>query len=100
MTTPPARKLTTSFRVGYRSRCIISLDLAELDAEEPPIATCRWSPRVPRKLSEREMADYRRGRNAFAAEVARLSRSRIVVADVNTRRLDIIEPSEAPAWAN
>jgi hypothetical protein len=100
MTTPPARKLTTSIRVGCRFRCIISLDLAELDAEEAPIATCRWAPRVPKKLSEREMADYRRGRNAFVAEVARLSHSRIVVGDLTTGHIALIEPSEASARAN
>ena len=33
---------------------------------------CEWEPSTPKRLNDREMRDYRRGRDAALSEVARL----------------------------
>ncbi|MFO1129152.1 MAG: hypothetical protein U1E66_12050 [Rhodospirillales bacterium] len=40
-----------------------------------------WEPDVPKRMNEREMQDYRRGRDAAMAEVARLIGGRVVVVE-------------------
>lgn len=56
-------KLSTVFRVGVR-RCSMTYSAAGLAAE--------WEPDVPtQRLTKSELRDYRRGRDAFVAEIAR-----------------------------
>jgi hypothetical protein len=93
--------LISTFRVGYRYRCTVSLDLANLEVGGPFVLTCQWTPRPPKKLSERETADYRRARDALLGELARLNNWNVLLAEVGTGKMDVIEPStEAPRCSN
>lgn len=63
--------IETTFRVGRRWKVTMALPdrlphgVLEIDAV--------WDPAAPaRRLNKRELADYRRGRDAFLAEAARL----------------------------
>jgi hypothetical protein len=56
--------ISTTFRVGKSYRCDMRFDSTRgLLAE--------WTPDTPKRLTEAEAADYRRGRDAFLAEIAR-----------------------------
>jgi len=59
-------KMSSTFRVGKRWTCTMTADLA---AWPSPVG-CEWSPDLPRRLKQHELQDYRRGRDAFAAELA------------------------------
>ena len=48
-----------TFKVGTRYECTITLPMTA--AGMVGIATCEWSPCVPRSLTESEMQDYRLG---------------------------------------
>jgi hypothetical protein len=67
------RLLSTTFRVGKRYRCHMRFIDAGLAAE--------WEPEPPTKLTPAEMADYRRGRNAFIAEIAKLIGSDVLLVE-------------------
>ena len=62
--------LSTTFRVGHRYRCTITLPLALLQAGVAQMGAC-WEPDVPRLLSKAELRDYRRGRDALLAAAAK-----------------------------
>jgi len=64
--------LSSAFKVGFRFRCFMSFDLAELEAGETPVMRLRWWPKIPKRMTPRELADFRRGRNALVAEQARI----------------------------
>jgi len=70
-------ELSTTFRVGKRYRCSISLPLRGTVRLE-----ARWEPRRPTRLTEDELLDYRRGRDALLVEAARLLGGLILVAEV------------------
>ena len=63
--------IESTFEVGRRFRCTMRIDCGQLD----PGAVIRpdpgeWHPRMPERLDEEELADWRAGRNAvyqFAA---------------------------------
>src|SRR6266446_3884456 len=63
---PRAQHLVEStFEVGRRFRCTMRVDCGQLD----PGAVIRpvpgeWDPRMPERLDEEELADWRTGRNA------------------------------------
>ena len=73
--------LTAIFRVGHRFRCFMSFDLAA----SVSALQCRWYPKVPKRLTDREHADYRRGRNGLMAEVAKVLGGRVAVAEADSR---------------
>jgi hypothetical protein len=103
MTTDSAGKLIITFRVGHRYRCTMFLDLAGIGTEDPPLFNCwcQWSPKPPRKLSDREAADYRRGRSALISELAKLNNWRIILAEPDNGRVEMIGPStEGPGCPN
>ena len=62
-----SNNLRTRFRVGCRFTCIMSIGC------DGGALKCEWQPKIPTRLSKQEMADYRRGRNALVAELARLT---------------------------
>src|SRR5258706_15269217 len=101
--------IESSFEVGRRFRCTMRVDCGQLD----PGAVIRpvpgeWQPRMPERLDEEELADWRAGRNAvyqltafMAAAHARAPRrrgacglARRAQCGLSARR---IEPS-ARAW--
>jgi hypothetical protein len=70
------------FGVGRRFSCTMRIDCGELD----PGAVIRpvpgqWRPRMPERLAEEELADWRAGRNAVYQLVALTIGARLVVAD-------------------
>jgi hypothetical protein len=57
--------IESTFEVGRRYRCTMRVDCGELD----PAAVIRpvpgeWYPRIPERLHDEELADWRAGRNA------------------------------------
>ena len=54
---PPGGILRTTFRVGYRSRCIMTMDISSL-AAGPAAGTlnAQWEPSLPTGLSRAECA--------------------------------------------
>jgi hypothetical protein len=85
-------ELNITFKVGYRYRCTLRAAVTETAGDELGIITMRWHPQRPRQLSTREAADYRRGRHAFALELARITGVRVVVSDVATDEIGFIVP--------
>lgn len=72
--------VTTTFRVGRRYRCTMTIP-----RPEPGSAlamACAWEPSPPKRLNEREMRDYRRGRNAALSEAARLIGANVLCVEV------------------
>lgn len=69
------RTISTTFRVGRRFRCTMSMDA------RGGALKCEWEPKTPTRLSREEMADYRRGRNMMIAEFARLTNQRILIVE-------------------
>lgn len=62
--------VTATFRVGRRYRCTMTIPRPE---EGTALSmACEWEPSTPKRLNDREMRDYRRGRDAALSEVARL----------------------------
>jgi hypothetical protein len=88
-------EISSTFRVGYRWRCSISASLVGLSIDGGLSLRCEWSPKVPKRLSPGEMADYRRGRDALLAEVARITGLRLLSAELGTGHIAVIDPSPA-----
>jgi len=74
--------LETTFEVGRRFRCTMRVDCGRLDPETVirPDAG-EWHPRMPERLDEDELADWRAGRNAIYQLAALTIGSRLTVAD-------------------
>jgi hypothetical protein len=75
----PAR---STFDVGRRFRCTMRVDCGQLD----PGAVIRpapgeWHPRIPERLDDEELADWRAGRNAVYQLAALTIGARLAVAD-------------------
>jgi hypothetical protein len=79
---PPTGVLEVTFRVGCRYRCTMTKDVANHVSGEIGALEAQWEPDVPRRLSKAEIADYRRGRDAFYARVANILGVRAMVAEV------------------
>ena len=58
--------LVRTFRVGRRK---VTLTVPQVRSGQVLHAATEWHPDVPRRLSRREMAQYRRGRDAAFAEL-------------------------------
>lgn len=69
------RQLSTTFRVGRRFKCTMSMDASG------GALKCEWAPRTPTRLSRQELADYRRGRDAMIGEFARITKQRILIVE-------------------
>jgi hypothetical protein len=72
--------LSTKFKVG-RFRCSITLPIESLTAGTAKIQT-RWEPGIPKRLTEAELLEYRRGRDALLVEAARILGGPVIVAEV------------------
>ena len=71
-----------TFEVGSRFRCTMRVDCGQLD----PGAVIRpapgeWHPRIPERLDDEELADWRAGRNAVYQLAALTIGARLAVAD-------------------
>ena len=57
--------IESTFEVGRRFRCTMRVDCGQLDAGAVirPVPG-EWHPRMPERLDEEELADWRAGRNA------------------------------------
>jgi hypothetical protein len=73
--------LSTTFRVGCRYRCTISLPVSSLKNGTAAIET-KWEPSVPDRLTSEEISDYRRGRDILLAEVARYIGGNVAVVEL------------------
>jgi hypothetical protein len=74
--------IESTFEVGRRFRCTMRIDCGELD----PGAVIRpepgeWHPRMPERLDEEELADWRAGRNAVYQLAALTVGARLAVAN-------------------
>ena len=72
----------STFEVGRRFRCTMRIDCGQLD----PGAVIRpepgeWHPRMPERLDQEELADWRAGRNAVYQLAALTIGARLAVAD-------------------
>jgi hypothetical protein len=76
----PEPLLRTTFRVGRRYRC--TLTIPHIERGEALAMQTEWSPGIPKRLSKREIQDYRRGRDAALAEVARLIGGNVLCVEV------------------
>ena len=74
--------IESTFEVGRRFRCTMRIDCGRLD----PGAVIRpdpgeWSPRMPERLDEEELADWCAGRDAIYQLAALTVGARLAVAD-------------------
>jgi hypothetical protein len=74
--------IESTFEVGRRFRCTMRIDCGELN----PGAVIRpvrgeWTTHMPRSLDEKELADWRAGRNAVYHLAALTIGARLAVAD-------------------
>src|SRR5580692_4336508 len=81
----PNTIIESSFEVGRRFRCTMRIDCGQLD----PGAVIRpdpgeWHPRMPERLDDEELADWRAGRNAVYQLAALTVGARLAVADALT----------------
>ena len=74
--------IESTFDVGRRFRCTISVDCGQLDpgAVIQPIRG-EWQPRMPERLDDEELADWRAGRDAVYQLAALTVGARLAVAD-------------------
>ena len=77
----PEPLVTTTFRVGRRFK--VAMTIPSFGPGETLSMNVEWSPDVPkRRLNKREIQDYRRGRDAALAEVARLIGGNVLCVEV------------------
>ena len=74
--------IESTFEVGRRFRCRLRVDCGQLD----PGAVIRralgeWHPRMPERLDDKELADWRAGRNAIYQLAALTIGARLAVAE-------------------
>jgi hypothetical protein len=74
--------IESTFKVGCRFHCTLRVDCGQLD----PGAVIRpapgeWRPRMPERLDEDELADWRAGRDALYQLAALTIGARLAVAD-------------------
>jgi hypothetical protein len=81
--TPPGGILRTTFRVGYRFRCTMTMDVSRLvTGPAIGILNAQWEPSPPKRLSATELRDYRAGRNGLIRLVANNLGRRIGVGEL------------------
>src|SRR5215472_12520163 len=74
--------IESTFEVGRHFRCTMRVDCGQLD----PAAVIRpdigeWHPRLPERLDEEELADWRAGRDAVYQLAALTIGARLAIAD-------------------
>ena len=74
--------IESTFEGGRRFRCTMRIDCGQLDLgavirPEPG----EWHPRMPERLDEEELADWRAGRNAVYQLAALTVGARLAIAD-------------------
>jgi hypothetical protein len=79
--------IESKFEVGRRFRCTMRVDCGQLD----PAAVIRpelaeWHPRMPKRLDEEELADWRAGRDAVYQLAALTVGARLAVVKRSTSR--------------
>ena len=74
--------IESTFEVGRRFSCTMRVDCGQLDpgAVIRPVAG-EWRPRMPERLDQEELADWRAGRNAIYQLAALTIGVRLAVAD-------------------
>jgi hypothetical protein len=74
--------IESTFEVGRRFSCTMRVDCGQLDAGAVirPVPG-EWHPRMPERLDEEELADWRNGRNAVYQFAALTIGARLAVAD-------------------
>ena len=73
-----AREISTTFRVGARYRCSITLPLQN----HAVTLHVGWQPDVPSRLTIAELRDYRAGRDALLKEAANLLGISVLVTEI------------------
>jgi hypothetical protein len=73
--------LSTTFRVGRLYKCTIVLPLPSSRKVGADIQTT-WEPATPIRLTEAEMRDYRRGRDALLLEAARYLGGKVAIIEI------------------
>lgn len=87
--------LSITVRVGYRYRVILAVDPDAIGAGAVTLSA-EWWPKLPRRLSQGEVADYRRGRDALMAQLASVLNERILIAETGGGgAMTVVEPSTA-----
>ena len=71
--------LVATFAVGHRR---VTLTIPTPRRGAIVCMTCEWSPDLPHRLNRREMRQYRRGRDAAVADLARRLRKRAITLEV------------------
>src|SRR6266446_7670695 len=76
--------IESTFDVGRRFRCTLRVDCGELDPGAVILpAAGEWHPRMPERLDDEELADWRAGRNAVYQLAALTIGARLAVADAS-----------------
>jgi hypothetical protein len=84
--------VSTIFKVGYRYRCTMTAPMDAIRRGAVFSTKCEWEPRVPARLWPNEVVDYRRSRDAFYAEVAKIIGGNVAIAELGDDRLTVVEP--------
>ncbi|NUJ81921.1 hypothetical protein HUN39_18210 [Methylocystis sp. FS] len=81
--------LSTRFRVGKKFTVEMTFSGAMIRSE--------WSPDIPRRLNQGELAEYRRGRDAFFSELAKARGISVMAIEPSARetRLQIFRDEDA-----
>jgi hypothetical protein len=85
----PASTLTLTVRVGIRFKVTFSVSVAHI---RTGAVSVEWDPALPRRLWPKEISDYRRGRDVFVAEMARITGGRTLVVEPGTG-FGVIDPA-------
>ena len=80
--------IESTFEVGRRFRCTMRVDCSQLDAGAVirPVPG-EWHPRMPERLDEGELADWRTGRNAVYQLAALTIGARLAVVSLTDREV-------------
>lgn len=89
--------LETTFRVGSRFFVTCSISATDIQRGAELDLGFEWRPRTPKRLWPNEWSDYRRGRDAFIAELARIAGGTALVAETGTGRMQVIKPGAQPS---
>jgi hypothetical protein len=75
-----AAALSVTFPVGRKYRCTVTIP--PLRHGELRSTVFEWVPSVPPRLTKQELRDYRRGRDAAFAELARRTGDRMLLVEI------------------
>jgi hypothetical protein len=74
--------IESTFEVGARFRCTMRVDCGQIDpATVIRPVPAEWHPRMPERLDEQELADWRAGRDAVYQLAALTIGARLAVVD-------------------